>query len=318
MKILMIGHSGAGKTSFMAGMYKYLGEKKTGYGIQCVDEKQKKQLNRLVERLNQGIYPAGTDIQSIYQFNFTMRGKFIMPFDWVDYRGGALSASSENDPELNNLVKQINACDALIIFLDGAKLTKYTLETECEYNIISSCVEKALDKSRKTWLPVSFVITKDDTISPNAKLVGLEYFSTFLEIASNSKIVHAMVCKSAVTKDKCTSTLLPLLFSIYGGTPGYIEKCKLEEKVRWNNYQEKKPTSLLGKIFAKVEEVAEDIASNISYKYCWVTTNDEARWALNSWHEKYELLQRLEKETMNMQTELSKYKKLNKIKIYGK
>lgn len=34
MNILMVGHSRSGKTSFMAGMYKYLGERKEGYGIE--------------------------------------------------------------------------------------------------------------------------------------------------------------------------------------------------------------------------------------------------------------------------------------------
>ena len=318
MKILMIGHSGAGKTSFMAGMYKHLGEKSTGYGIHSTNEKQKKQLSRLVENLNHGIYPAGTDVQSIYNFEFTMDGQIIMPFDWVDYRGGALSATSENDPELKNLVKQIKSCDALVVFLDGAKLTSSSWEIECEYNAVSSCIDQALDKKRKSWFPISFVITKADTISLRAKLSGLDYFSTFFEIASNSKIVHVMVSKCAVTTIKCESTILPLLFSIYGGTPGYIEKCKKEEDKSWKSYQNKKPTSFLGKLFAGVEEVAEDIASSIDYKYGWTTTNDKARWAHNSWHEKYVLLQRLEKETKKMNIELLNYQKSNLIRVYGK
>lgn len=36
MNILMVGHSGAGKTSFMAGMYKNLGDAQEGYGIRII------------------------------------------------------------------------------------------------------------------------------------------------------------------------------------------------------------------------------------------------------------------------------------------
>jgi hypothetical protein len=299
-------------------MYKHLGEKKAGYGIHCINDKQQKQLSRLVDNLNQGIYPAGTDIQSIYEFEFTVDGKKLMPFDWVDYRGGALSAVSDSDPELNELVSQINSCDALIVFLDGAKMTSNSWETECEYNAILSCIDQALNKSRKSWLPISFVITKADTISRTVKLVGLNYFSTFFEMASNSDIVHAMLCKCAVTNQKCVSTLLPLLFSIFGGTPSYIDKCSKDEAWNWKAYQSQTPTSFLGKLYAKAEEYLERVASNIDYKLSWTTTNERVQWAQNSWYEKYQTLKRLEQEAKNMEIELSNYEKLNLINVYGK
>lgn len=38
MNILMVGHSRSGKTSFMAGMYRYLGESTEGYGISAKKE----------------------------------------------------------------------------------------------------------------------------------------------------------------------------------------------------------------------------------------------------------------------------------------
>ena len=40
MNILMVGHSRSGKTSFMAGMYRYLGESTEGYGISAKKENQ--------------------------------------------------------------------------------------------------------------------------------------------------------------------------------------------------------------------------------------------------------------------------------------
>ena len=83
----MVGHSGAGKTSFMAGMYKYLGEDTEGYGISAKNQAQKSQLKRMAQALDRGVYPAGTDVQSRYEFAFTVHGDELVPFNWIDYRG---------------------------------------------------------------------------------------------------------------------------------------------------------------------------------------------------------------------------------------
>lgn len=68
MNILMVGHSGAGKTSFMAGMYKYLGEDQNGYGICAKRSTQKQQLLRMSDGIERGYYPSGTDVQQCYEF----------------------------------------------------------------------------------------------------------------------------------------------------------------------------------------------------------------------------------------------------------
>lgn len=64
MNILMVGHSRSGKTSFMAGMYRYLGESTEGYGISAKKENQKEQLTKMALDLSKGRYPDGTNIQN--------------------------------------------------------------------------------------------------------------------------------------------------------------------------------------------------------------------------------------------------------------
>lgn len=317
MKILMIGHTGAGKTSFMAGMYKNLGEKTVGYGIHAVKKEQCAQLKRLAENLEKGIYPAGTDIQSNYQFEFKVGNQVIMPFEWIDYRGGTLQSTNKNDPELTKLVKQIDSCDALIVFLDGTKLVENTWEAQVEYDVVLSCIYKALHHKRTSWLPISFVITKYDTITPDAKLIGLESFTNFFSQCKGNKDVHAMLSYSVVNNKECSSTLYPLLFSIFGGTPNYIKKVEEAEKKYWQEYQDTKPTSFLGKLFSKAEEIVESAVHNVTdYNVFWVTTNDRARGAEASWYENFQLLKILEKESLNMGKKLETLKFNNTIKIY--
>ena len=52
----MVGHSRSGKTSFMAGMYRYLGESTEGYGISAKKENQKEQLTKMALDLSKGRY----------------------------------------------------------------------------------------------------------------------------------------------------------------------------------------------------------------------------------------------------------------------
>lgn len=102
MNILMVGHSGAGKTSFMAGMYKNLGDAQEGYGIRAKDSTQKKNLERMAQNLSVGQYPSGTDIQQMYRFELTCAGKDVVPFNWMDYRGGILLSEDPDDEDMDN------------------------------------------------------------------------------------------------------------------------------------------------------------------------------------------------------------------------
>ena len=118
MNILMVGHSRSGKTSFMAGMYKYLGESKEGYGIRAKNSTQKKNLERMAAGLSQNRYPAGTDVQQKYNFALTVDGEDIIPFNWIDYRGGILLSDDPDEGDMDKFLKAIKQSDALLVFLE--------------------------------------------------------------------------------------------------------------------------------------------------------------------------------------------------------
>ena len=105
MNIMMVGHSRAGKTAFMAAMYKYLGEDKSGYGIHAEDINQRMNLKRMADNIVKGIYPNQTDMQSQYKFTFTIEGQDVMPFNWLDYRGGLLTSKNPTNKEQEELTK---------------------------------------------------------------------------------------------------------------------------------------------------------------------------------------------------------------------
>ena len=141
----MVGHSGAGKTSFMAGMYKYLGDSSDGYGIRAKKTNQKKQLERMAEQLSYGRYPAGTDVQQMYNFELTCNGDDVIPFNWMDYRGGILMSDDPDEEDMDEFMKALAQADALVVFLDGTKLTQQTSKWNMEYDILLSCIANSLN-----------------------------------------------------------------------------------------------------------------------------------------------------------------------------
>lgn len=291
MNILMVGHSGAGKTSFMAGMYKHLGNK-GGYGIRAKDSSQKKTLQRMADRLSYGLYPSGTDIQQMYKFELTADGNDVVPFNWMDYRGGLLLSEEPDDEDMDNFMKAIASADALIVFLDGKKLSDKSSEWTMEYDILISCIENSLSVEHKSWFPICFVVTKCDTLPKGTTFPGLKHFNTLFEQIYQSTTVGGMLLRCSINPSHYSDPFLALAYCIYGGTPIYIQKRKNAMKNAAYRESRHKPKSLLGWIFAGVEDVLSEAAR---YVDCgWETElgkANSANWDYKREKKQLELLQ---------------------------
>ena len=276
MNILMVGHSGAGKTSFMAGLYKYVGEDPENYGISAKRSTQKLQLSRMARDLVNGTYPSGTDVQQKYEFAFTVAGKELMPFNWIDYRGGILLSEEPDDEDMNKFMKAIKKADALVVFLDGEKLVQPGAKWNMEYDILISCIESSLTVSHHSWFPISFVITKCDKVPDGASFHGLSRFQSLFSQIDKSKTVGAMLVQCAVNKDLYHIPFFVLAYSIYGGSPIYMNRCKKAYNAAVERANEHRPTSLIGKIFGGAEHLLSGIADIVDMG--WETEYDKT-WA---------------------------------------
>ena len=287
MNILMVGHSGSGKTSFMAGLYKYVGEDNEGYGISSKNDVQKKQLSRMATDLTRGRYPSGTDVQQKYEFAFTVAGHELMPFNWIDYRGGILLSDDPDESDMNKFMKAIKNADALVVFLDGEKLIQQGARWNMEYDILISCIESSLSVSHNSWFPISFVITKCDMIPNGAKFYGLSRFHSLFSQIEKSKTVGAMLVQCAVTKDLYHIPFFVLAYSIYGGTPIYKNRCVEAYNAAIRRAEEHRPTSFLGQLFGGVEQLLSGIAGIVDME--WETEYDKT-WAAEYTAQKQEQL----------------------------
>lgn len=231
MDILMIGHSRSGKTSYMAGLYKEFGNKERGIGIWTSDSSKQSKLKRIADNISRGIYPTGTDIASEYDFWLQIDNRLVIPFNWYDYRGGALSESSKTSRDAQKLIEKIENADALIVFLDGEKIVEDTDEdAEDDYEILLWAIQKAVSRKHLgsgNYFPISFVITKGDLYSDYSPLYdsdGLEYFTPFFKTIRDGNTVAGMISICEVAKTGVYNVFAPLLFSLYYGMPEYIGK----------------------------------------------------------------------------------------------
>lgn len=316
MNILMVGHSGAGKTSFMAGMYKYLGDDQEGYGIRAKDSAQKKNLERMAQNLSVGQYPSGTDIQQMYRFELTCAGKDVVPFNWMDYRGGILLSEDPDDEDMDNFLKSISSADALVVFLDGEKLSERTFEWTMEYDILISCIENSLCVEHKSWFPICFVITKCDMLPDGASFYGLKHFYTLFEQISQSRTIGGMLLQCSINPSDYYDPFFALAYCIYGGTPIYIQK--RYDAMNNASYRAKKhrPETLLGWLAAGAEEILNGAVQIVNDDWGWETELDKANSADHDFEREKSQLELLQAIAENLKSKLEQWSKDNIIRFF--
>ena len=279
MNILMVGHSRAGKTSFMAGMYRHLCDNKEGYGIRAKQEKQRTLLQRMAKQLSNGSYPAGTDVQQMYNFELTVFGEDVIPFNWMDYRGGILLSEDPDDEDMDKFMKAIKSADALVVFLDGEKMSDNSGKWNLEYDILLSCIMNTLEVDHKSWFPICFVITKCDLVPAGATFYGLRKFQPLFNEITNSEKVGAMLVRCSITKEDYFTPFLALSYCICGGANIYIQKRIEAMKAAQNRYRRHKPETLVGWVAAGIESTVRSVVTIIDDDLSWETELDKVELA---------------------------------------
>jgi energy-coupling factor transporter ATP-binding protein EcfA2 len=115
MRNVILGYTGAGKTTYMATMYGTLRKPAGGFTILAVTDRAHHRLLRLHRRIRRGEYPKSTEARGVYRFKLCHDGRPVLPFTWVDYRGGALYDTASST-DLKELCDDIRTADSLLVF----------------------------------------------------------------------------------------------------------------------------------------------------------------------------------------------------------
>ncbi|KYC42284.1 hypothetical protein WA1_20115 [Scytonema hofmannii PCC 7110] len=207
-KIITLGSSGAGKTVFLASMFKQLSTPgDLGFFLEVEDSQKEKLLTNIYWELASGeTWPRGTRGE-IAKWTFTCcvnapnLSKYpVCQFTYIDYAGGLLTdlAAEEEEDNSFDFHKEVPNADAVLVILDGVKILSFMQATDLNQGDVGALLQKDLPiimrqlNGCKRDTPVHFIISKWDLVESNYSLLAvrnrlLEKVPEFQRIVSNRK-----------------------------------------------------------------------------------------------------------------------------------
>jgi signal recognition particle receptor subunit beta len=212
MRIVEIGHSGVGKTTFMASMYSTMQTDIEGFKLRATQSSDHTRLVKLSHSIHHGNYPTPTDQRSEYSFYLQYQGKDIFPFIWADYRGGAIRETKDSQ-QAKLLQQDLKQADGILMFCDCEALVKRDTRRN-QISRMTSLITHALgDLDHPIALVV--ILTKADLVDgiDDEDLKPLEGLAQALQA---SELIASTLVPVACGPEP-QNVAIPLLFSLYFG-----------------------------------------------------------------------------------------------------
>lgn len=273
LNVMMVGFSGTGKTSYMGAMYRIFNQSGyNGFRISAVDNDNHRALLSMGRRLLEGVYPEGTDIRDVYEFELFHNNEDLLRFNWMDYRGGVLN--ERGNSELRDVVDQIVKADALMVFVDTPRLLSEPDESEKLLRRIQLLLQNAISAIKNNLLVVSFVMTKADCVDDYevlSKSSAWQRCANILKMLGENENVFGVVSFVKVGRE-CENVEYPFLHTMSMGLKMRIEQIAKElvdavEKAKRYNED--------GSLFDEVGTFFKKIFVNERSKSKWDLGNEE-------------------------------------------
>lgn len=160
MKIVMLGHSSVGKTTYMASMFGALQAPINGMTLDADDRQIGKDLQGMSDAIAVGDYPPPTAVRTRYNFHLCYNNRRVFPFVWVDYRGGAIEERSTSTDKAG-LTSELRSAQGVLIFIDSTSLNDHHNRTGVNrmINLLSPTL-----LSIEQPMPIGVVFTKADLV----------------------------------------------------------------------------------------------------------------------------------------------------------
>jgi hypothetical protein len=229
MNIVMLGHSSAGKTTFVSLMYAWMNQGVEGFNVVARTSEDDRRLKMLAQAILARRYPDPTDQRFEYDFLLRYGNSSLIPFTWHDYRGGALLEGSSSSQSVQ-LREDLRSADGIVLFVDGHEL--YSRPTiQRKVRTLSVLVSAALD-AREQETPLVVAITKADLIPDSADPSALERaFGQLHSAVSRHRHVYGTFSLVACGPEPMNIPV-PVLFCLHFGIQARART--LEDAVRGN------------------------------------------------------------------------------------
>ncbi len=211
MKIVMLGHTGVGKTTYMASLYEAMQQKVEGFQLKTAKSLDHSRLLDLANMIRSAKYPPPTAHRDEYDFKLRYQNKDVLSFSWADYRGGALTEKTQSSDQVNSLIKDLKQADGIMMFCDCDALARGNLRSiqlARMMNFVNSAVQDV-----EHPIALSIILTKVDLIARFEKDL-LSPFQNLIDVINASEwVLGAFVPISCGAR--LVNIPMPLLFTLH-------------------------------------------------------------------------------------------------------
>lgn len=258
IKIAMLGTTGSGKTSYLLAMYAMMQTGVKGFTLSARDMDMDLDL---VERWEHLIDVEAEDRWPLsnaaaienYSFNFSYGFRPIMSFDWLDYRGLALSDRS-NQQDVQALCNYLIDCSCLFLCISGEHLQSRVtpaIVRQIKSDRMNQFIQQVISNNRQPTtdrpFPIVILITKYDLCHHREKQAVIEDIKRIFQalFTPNSGWL-VMICPVSLGKELGqdidrgaivpVNVHLPVVFAIYSQLRAYgvrlqTERLRLDEEI---------------------------------------------------------------------------------------
>lgn len=162
MNIVMLGHSNAGKTTYIAMMYALMRKGYGGFKVRAEDGALDRELRAAADAVRQGSYPPPSSRREQHVFRLSHGRRTVAGFTWTDYRGGALSSRTD-DEETARVLAELTGANGIVVFVDAHHLAHGDRGGR-EVRRLTVLLQRAME-GRTSRIPVVLAYTKADLLT---------------------------------------------------------------------------------------------------------------------------------------------------------
>jgi signal recognition particle receptor subunit beta len=214
MKIVMLGHSNAGKTTYVSLMYETMSAGVEGFTVLAESAEDHRRLLAAAKAVRAGRYPDPSDQRHDYRLRLHHGDSPLISFTWRDYRGGALLDTSAS-PQAKEFRADLAAADGIVIFVDAPELASNTRARRKVRSLVFNLMTAIEDRPQTT--PIVLAMTKCDLFSQEPVWeVLLEPFVPLLQAVADTRHIHATLVDLACGPQPINIPY-PVLFCLFFG-----------------------------------------------------------------------------------------------------
>ncbi|MEA5554030.1 hypothetical protein VB713_24120 [Anabaena cylindrica UHCC 0172] len=210
MRIVMLGHTGVGKTTYVASLYGVMQQSIEGFRLKAVKPEDHKRWVEMAEGIQQGEYPMPTDQRQEYNFYLRYEGRNILEFTWADYRGGAIRETQDTE-QAKALLQDLKAADGIMLFCDCNALASGDIRSNQIGRMTALASQALLELDRPVSLAI--ILTKTDLIENFSAELLNSLNGLIMAINASEFVLGALI--PIVCGTKLRNVSMPLLFALH-------------------------------------------------------------------------------------------------------